>query len=405
MFNLLSNALKYTFDGAITIRLRDDGEQAVLEVGRHGCRGPRRPPAHLFERFHRVADQPVTQPRGHRIGLALGANCAPARRRHRGRRREGKGTHVHVCASPSAPPTCPRIRSTPTRRWRARNRRRRPTWARPSAGHPDDDRRRAADHRRERTPATPPAPTCWSSTTTPTARGTSRGCSAPTGGCPPRPTASAAWTASARARPDLVADRRDDARHGRQRLAAMREDRNCLAHPRADALRAGRRGVDRRWPRARADDYLVKPSPTSTGGPYPSHLELARHRERTAPTASDEMMAGLSHDMQTPIRPPRLPPASSSRPTCRSTPSGRAVRRRAGGCAGSSSSSSTSRRLEGDRCPTCSRCRCSPRRSSATSPRYATTTASTGGRGRWSRRHSATPTGSSRSCSTCAATR
>src|SRR6185436_8223583 len=54
VFNLLSNAFKFTFEGEIGVSLRREGERAVLEVRDTGTGIPQQELAHVFERFHRV---------------------------------------------------------------------------------------------------------------------------------------------------------------------------------------------------------------------------------------------------------------------------------------------------------------------------------------------------------------
>ena len=54
ILNLLSNALKFTFEGGIGVRLRQVGESIELAVSDTGTGIPERELEHLFERFHRV---------------------------------------------------------------------------------------------------------------------------------------------------------------------------------------------------------------------------------------------------------------------------------------------------------------------------------------------------------------
>jgi PAS domain S-box-containing protein len=71
VLNLLSNALKFTFDGRIGVRVRTDGAHAELEVSDTGTGIPAAELPHIFERFRRV---PGTRSRTHEgsgIGLAL----------------------------------------------------------------------------------------------------------------------------------------------------------------------------------------------------------------------------------------------------------------------------------------------------------------------------------------------
>lgn len=74
VLNLLSNALKFTFAGAITVSLRSAGEQGShveLEVRDTGTGIPTAELPHLFERFHRVQGARARTQEGTGIGLAL----------------------------------------------------------------------------------------------------------------------------------------------------------------------------------------------------------------------------------------------------------------------------------------------------------------------------------------------
>jgi signal transduction histidine kinase len=71
VFNLLSNAFKFTFEGQITVSLRESGENVVLEVGDTGTGIPASELLHLFERFHRVKGARGRSYEGSGIGLAL----------------------------------------------------------------------------------------------------------------------------------------------------------------------------------------------------------------------------------------------------------------------------------------------------------------------------------------------
>ncbi|QWZ08013.1 SpoIIE family protein phosphatase [Nocardioides panacis] len=72
VLNLLSNALKFTFEGGITVRLAvgDDGD-AELTVSDTGTGIPEHEVGHLFERFHRVSGARSRTHEGSGIGLAL----------------------------------------------------------------------------------------------------------------------------------------------------------------------------------------------------------------------------------------------------------------------------------------------------------------------------------------------
>ncbi|MBV8336131.1 MAG: response regulator, partial [Alphaproteobacteria bacterium] len=71
VLNLLSNAFKFTFEGGITVRLRREGESAVLEVEDTGTGIPEHEIPQLFDRFHRVEGARGRTHEGTGIGLAL----------------------------------------------------------------------------------------------------------------------------------------------------------------------------------------------------------------------------------------------------------------------------------------------------------------------------------------------
>lgn len=71
VLNLLSNALKFTFQGGITVSLRQEGESAVLEVADTGSGIPEHEIPQLFDRFHRVEGAHGRTHEGTGIGLAL----------------------------------------------------------------------------------------------------------------------------------------------------------------------------------------------------------------------------------------------------------------------------------------------------------------------------------------------
>jgi DNA-binding response OmpR family regulator/two-component sensor histidine kinase len=76
VLNLVSNALKYTFEGAITVRLAERAGRARLEVADTGVGIPLAEQPRLFERFHRVAGTRSRTHEGSGIGLALVAELA-----------------------------------------------------------------------------------------------------------------------------------------------------------------------------------------------------------------------------------------------------------------------------------------------------------------------------------------
>ncbi|WP_229898103.1 SpoIIE family protein phosphatase [Streptomyces finlayi] len=71
VLNLLSNALKFTFDGSIAVRVRADGDHAVVTVADTGIGVPAAEVPKLFERFHRIENARARSNEGSGIGLAL----------------------------------------------------------------------------------------------------------------------------------------------------------------------------------------------------------------------------------------------------------------------------------------------------------------------------------------------
>ncbi|MDB5986457.1 MAG: chemotaxis protein CheY [Nevskia sp.] len=71
VLNLLSNAFKFTFEGGVSLCLRDAGAQVELEVRDTGTGIPAVEVPKLFERFHRVAGARGRSFEGSGIGLAL----------------------------------------------------------------------------------------------------------------------------------------------------------------------------------------------------------------------------------------------------------------------------------------------------------------------------------------------
>jgi PAS domain S-box-containing protein len=71
VLNLLSNALKFTFDGTIAVSLRREGTHAVLTVSDTGVGVPAHEMPRLFERFHRIESSRARSHEGSGIGLAL----------------------------------------------------------------------------------------------------------------------------------------------------------------------------------------------------------------------------------------------------------------------------------------------------------------------------------------------
>jgi PAS domain S-box-containing protein len=71
VLNLLSNALKFTLHGAVTVRLRPDGAGVLLDVIDTGVGIPSHELPHIFQRFHRVEGTEGRTQEGSGIGLAL----------------------------------------------------------------------------------------------------------------------------------------------------------------------------------------------------------------------------------------------------------------------------------------------------------------------------------------------
>jgi signal transduction histidine kinase len=71
VLNLLSNALKFTLSGSISLRLRAQGHEVVLEVQDTGVGVPEHEIGRLFERFYRVEGTHGRTHEGSGIGLAL----------------------------------------------------------------------------------------------------------------------------------------------------------------------------------------------------------------------------------------------------------------------------------------------------------------------------------------------
>ncbi|MHA7649000.1 SpoIIE family protein phosphatase [Mycobacterium sp. ML4] len=71
VLNLLSNALKFTFDGAITVRVARDGGHARVTFADTGVGVSAAEMPRLFERFHRIETSRARSTEGSGIGLAL----------------------------------------------------------------------------------------------------------------------------------------------------------------------------------------------------------------------------------------------------------------------------------------------------------------------------------------------
>jgi PAS domain S-box-containing protein len=71
IFNLLSNALKFTFDGSISVAVREEDAHAVVTVSDTGIGVATAEIPRLFERFHRIDNAQARSNEGSGIGLAL----------------------------------------------------------------------------------------------------------------------------------------------------------------------------------------------------------------------------------------------------------------------------------------------------------------------------------------------
>ncbi len=71
VLNLLSNALKFTFDGSVSVRVHRAGDHAVVTVSDTGIGVRADEMPRLFERFHRIESVRARSNEGSGIGLAL----------------------------------------------------------------------------------------------------------------------------------------------------------------------------------------------------------------------------------------------------------------------------------------------------------------------------------------------
>ena len=71
VLNLLSNALKFTLEGGVSLSLMRAGDRAVLRVADTGVGMPKHELPHLFERFYRIEGVEGRTHEGTGIGLAL----------------------------------------------------------------------------------------------------------------------------------------------------------------------------------------------------------------------------------------------------------------------------------------------------------------------------------------------
>lgn len=71
IFNLLSNALKFTYQGSITVAFKKREERIEVQVMDTGVGIPKQELPHMFERFHRIENVHGRSHEGTGIGLAL----------------------------------------------------------------------------------------------------------------------------------------------------------------------------------------------------------------------------------------------------------------------------------------------------------------------------------------------
>jgi signal transduction histidine kinase len=205
MLNLLSNALKFTFDGSIRVAVRAENDQAVVEVADTGIGIPEQEMPRLFERFHRIENARPARTRAAASAWPWSRNLSSCMAAPSPRPAPRARAPRSLWACPSGPATCLPMRSYP-RGTRPRCRlpliplSRKPCAGCPGPGRPMTtgpctSRSRPAVTPTLRPRRAPPCPrVCWSPTTTPTCASTWGGCCAPlTTRSPQSPTGRPPW--------------------------------------------------------------------------------------------------------------------------------------------------------------------------------------------------------------------
>ena len=96
VLNLLSNALKFTFDGTVSCRCEPRDATRCCGSADTGSGIAAAEMPRLFERFHRIPDRAVPVQRGQRHRARAGARAGRAARRHHHRaEHRGSGDHLH----------------------------------------------------------------------------------------------------------------------------------------------------------------------------------------------------------------------------------------------------------------------------------------------------------------------
>jgi two-component system sensor histidine kinase GlrK len=107
--NLVSNAIKYSPDeGMISLALRQQGDEAVLDIGDAGPGVPIEDREKIFDWFYQGEGAPRGRLRGSGLGLAIAREFVLA---HGGRieilQESGPGAHFRVTLPAGTPPPAP----------------------------------------------------------------------------------------------------------------------------------------------------------------------------------------------------------------------------------------------------------------------------------------------------------